>query len=46
MPPFRNYRASDEFKIAMRHYGFYALWKENGFPPMCRPVGDTDFDCD
>jgi adenylate cyclase len=46
LPPFRNYRTSDEFKDAIRDYGFYALWKENGFPTMCRPIGTDDFECD
>ena len=46
LPPHRNYRASNEFKEAIRDYGFYALWKERGFPSMCRPVGSDDFECD
>ena len=46
LPPYRNYRASDEFKDAIRKYGFYALWKENGFPAMCKPIGTDDFECD
>ena len=45
-PLYRNYRASDEFKDAIRHYGYYALWKESGFPPMCKPIGTDDFECD
>jgi len=46
LPPFRNYRASDEFKDAIRYSGYYAFWKETGFPPMCRPIGANDFECD
>jgi len=46
LPPYRNYRASDEFKDAIRYYGFYAFWKESGFPPMCRPIGTDDFECE
>jgi hypothetical protein len=46
LPPYRNYRASEEFKDAVRYHGFYAYWKENGFPPMCRPIGTDDFECD
>lgn len=46
LPPYRKYRASDEFKDAIRRYGFYELWKERGFPPMCRAIGTNDFECD
>jgi TolB-like protein len=46
LPLFRNYRASDEFKDAIRHYGYFAFWKESGYPPMCRPIGTDDFECD
>ena len=28
------------------YYGYYTLWIENGFPPMCRPIGTDDFECD
>ena len=46
LPQFRRYRASDEFKNAMRESGFYQLWKETGFPPMCRQIGTDDFECE
>jgi hypothetical protein len=46
LPPYKNFRASDEFKEAIRKYGYYAHWKENGFPAMCRPIGTDDFECD
>lgn len=29
LPPYNNYRASDEFKDAIREYGFYAFGKSS-----------------
>ncbi len=26
--------------------GLPEFWREQGFPPQCRPVGDDDFECD
>ncbi|MEE4172932.1 MAG: tetratricopeptide repeat protein [Xanthomonadales bacterium] len=26
--------------------GFESLWRERGWPDLCRPVGDDDFECD
>jgi TolB-like protein len=46
LPTYRKFRASDEFKAAIRKYGFFDLWQERGFPHMCRPVGTGDFECD
>ena len=47
---YREYRASPEFKQHMRAFGLVDFWRENGFPPMCRPIvttsGEDDFECD
>lgn len=29
----------------LREAGFEAYWRANGWPPQCRPAGDTDFEC-
>ena len=34
------------FERRVRELGLDRHWRENGFPPMCRPVGDDDFECD
>jgi len=26
--------------------GLVALWRERGWPDLCRGVGDEDFECD
>ncbi|MCB1552173.1 MAG: hypothetical protein KDJ14_00090 [Xanthomonadales bacterium] len=30
---------------ALQRYGFVDYWREKGWPPVCRPLGDTDFEC-
>jgi TolB-like protein len=42
----RKYRRSEKFRRAMHDSGLLAYWQEHGFPPVCRPVGDDDFECD
>ena len=46
LPAFKKYRQSDKFASDMREYGTFDLWKHKGFPPLCRPIGDDDFECD
>jgi adenylate cyclase len=29
----------------LREAGFEAYWREKGWPPQCRPLGDSDFEC-
>lgn len=43
---YRDYRASPEFKRHLRRLGLPEFWQANGFPPMCRPLGEEDFECD
>jgi TolB-like protein/DNA-binding SARP family transcriptional activator len=32
-------------KANLLRYGFVDYWREQGWPPRCRPLGDTDFEC-
>jgi TolB-like protein len=31
---------------AMKDAGLSAYWRDHGFPPLCRPLGENDFECD
>jgi hypothetical protein len=42
----RPFRQSPYFKPLVRELGLPAYWHEKGFPPMCRPLGEEDFECD
>jgi TolB-like protein len=42
----RPYRQTAEFKSYMRKTGIVDYWREFGFPPLCRPLGGDDFECD
>ncbi|MCK7592719.1 tetratricopeptide repeat protein [Pseudomarimonas salicorniae] len=46
MPVNTPYRRSDAFKRHVTENGLLQYWREQGFPPQCRPVGDEDFACD
>ncbi len=39
-------RASPHRKRWMIETGLPAYWREHGFPPQCKPVGEDDFECD
>jgi TolB-like protein len=41
-----EFRDSPERKRLMRDIGLPAYWREQGFPPQCRPKGADDFECD
>jgi tetratricopeptide (TPR) repeat protein len=30
---------------AMQHWHLHDYWRKHGFPPQCRPIGDSDFEC-
>jgi tetratricopeptide (TPR) repeat protein len=32
-------------KQAMQHLHLPEYWRKHGFPPQCRPVGESDFEC-
>ncbi len=42
-PAFRN---SNGFKRTLELLGVTAYWREHGYPPQCRAVGQDDFTCD
>jgi adenylate cyclase len=39
------FRKTPQFKRIIRDKGILAFWRERGFPPQCRPIGDDDFEC-
>jgi tetratricopeptide (TPR) repeat protein len=45
-PIFREMRQLPAFKDLLRQEGLVAYWGEFGWPDLCRPVGDGDFECD
>lgn len=40
-----EFRTTPQFKTVVRKAGYFSAWKERGFPPQCRPMGDDDFEC-
>ena len=32
-------------KQAMQHWHLPEYWRKHGFPPQCKPIGDSDFEC-
>ncbi len=42
----RPVRRSEVFKSRVRESGMLDFWKENGWPDLCRPAGNGDFECD
>jgi hypothetical protein len=32
-------------KHAMQHWHLPEYWRKHGFPPQCKPNGDSDFEC-
>lgn len=45
-PFFGEARRLELFRGLAREFGALGFWKEYGFPPQCRPIGDDDFECD
>jgi tetratricopeptide (TPR) repeat protein len=41
-----RHRQSSAMTDWAREMNFVALWAERGWPDLCRPVGDDDFECD
>ncbi len=46
LPGFPEYSVSSHRKRVMRELGMDKYWRARGFPPQCRAVGDSDFECD
>jgi hypothetical protein len=40
-----EFRSSPHRKRLMRESGLLEYWREHGFPPQCKPVGEDDFEC-
>jgi adenylate cyclase len=36
---------SQSRKQAIQHWHLPEYWRKHGFPPQCRPVGESDFEC-
>ena len=45
LPEFPEYRRSEHFNDFVRALQIDLYWRENGFPPQCKPVGEKDFVC-
>ena len=45
-PALADYRKSDQFKSYLRQTRMEEYWRKHGWPDMCRPLGDDDFECD
>lgn len=46
LPQFKQMRRLPEFKTLLRDVGIVAYWQKYGWPTICRPVRDDDFECD
>ena len=44
-PEYAKYRRSDTFRQRIAWMYIDDYWREHGFPPQCRPIGDEDFEC-
>jgi len=42
---YRGLQDSQAAHNAVRERGVLDYWRNHGFPPQCRPVGDDDFEC-
>ncbi len=43
---YKGLRATPAFKKILEGFNVPAFWRERGFPPQCRPLGDDDYVCD
>jgi len=46
IPVRREVRQLPRFKEFVRENGFVDYWNEFGWPDICRPLDDDDFECD
>ncbi len=45
LPIAARYLVDPRAKKLLRDGGFEAYWRAKGWPALCRPIGDTDFEC-
>ena len=45
-PVMKEVRQLPRFKEYVREIGLVDYWKQYGWPDLCHPVGDDDFECD
>ena len=45
-PVYRDMRKLPRFKEFVRQIGLVDYWKQYGWPDVCRPFGENDFQCD
>ncbi len=45
-PFFSDMRKLPGFKMLADEIGFVAYWRKYGWADSCRPLGDTDFECE
>ena len=45
-PEIKEFRKSNRFKAIIRNLQIDKYWRNQGFPPQCRPIGEDDFECD
>ncbi|MGI9291412.1 MAG: tetratricopeptide repeat protein [Gammaproteobacteria bacterium] len=43
---YQGFHESPGFKRLVENLNLEAYWREHGFPPQCRPIGDEDFVCE
>jgi len=46
LPAMRDVRQLPRFKELVREIGLVDYWEKFGWPDICRPLGDGDFECD
>jgi TolB-like protein len=45
-PYLQPWRRSESFRERVRDTGMLAYWQNHGWPDLCQPVGEDDFECD
>jgi TolB-like protein len=43
--PIQQYLSDPRAKQLLRKWGFEDYWRAKGWPPLCRPLGESDFEC-
>ena len=43
--PYAKFRQSEAYNNLIRRQGIDDYWREFGFPDMCKPIGEDDFEC-